>query len=73
MDMTVIDTVSADTLQVGDNIQFWDEDNVSLGVQEIRDVDDSGTRMWIISEQGDESFFDFDEVVPIYGYTNEED
>lgn len=73
MDMTAIDTVTADQLEVGDTIRFIDEDGDSLGLQEIKTITDDGDGFTITSEDGDEMQADYDTPFYIYGYENGND
>lgn len=70
MDMTVIDTVQAHTLEVGDIIEWWDEGE-SLGLKALKTVNDSDVEGWIdlVSEEDDEMSVTFDHYAGIYGYT----
>ena len=75
MDMTIIDTVPASTLEAGDTIQFWDGDE-SLGLSKIKEVYDEPSSdaypdgfLTITGEDDDENYFLPDAMVPIYGYS----
>jgi hypothetical protein len=76
MDLKVIDTVRADTLEQGDIIAFFDGDEF-LGHQEVMRKEDNGTDDWsfvtVTSENGDEMNIDADFFVNIYGYVDSED
>lgn len=67
MDMTVIDTVRADTLTTGDVIKY------DGSLQEIITFDDDGTVVTVFLEDSGETEFHPDLYVDIYGYTTEED
>jgi hypothetical protein len=74
MDQEIIDTVRADTLEVGDTIQFWDGDE-SRGLLQIKDIyEEPSSKAYpdgfytITSEEEDENYFLPDAMVSIYGY-----
>ena len=75
--MEIIDTVSADTLEVGDTIRFIisGEDR---GLQEIKSIEDTFDTdgfdiLLVTSTEDDEMFFDPFTPVNIYGYTDSDD
>jgi hypothetical protein len=68
MDMTVIDTVRADTLQIGDVV----EDSYGA-LSEIINIEDTVSYVLVYTETDDEVGFSADDMVNIYGYMNSED
>lgn len=72
MDMEIIDNIWIGTLDQGDYIEFFDEDG-SLGIREVKEVEDHGDNMLIISTEGDEMLMPSEEWFDIYGYTSTEE
>lgn len=66
--MIAIDEVTADTLEVGDTILFYDEDGQCLGLLQIKRIEDDGEGFTIVSEDDDEMPTDYDSIFYIYGY-----
>ena len=66
--MIAIDEVTADTLEVGDTILFYDEDGQSLGLLQIKRIEDDGYGITLTSEYDDEMLTDYETIYYIYGY-----
>jgi len=74
MDMTIIDTVPAATVEVGDSLRFIVEGE-DLGIQEVRHTEDQVQYgldvVLLISENDEEMTLEFDTLVDLYGYTDD--
>lgn len=68
MDMIAIDEVTADTLEVGDTILFYDEDGQCLGLLQVKRIEDDGEGITLTSEYDDEMMTEYDSIFYIYGY-----
>jgi len=68
MDLIVIDEVSADSLEAGDTILFYDEDGTCLGHGTIKRIEDDGEGYTLVSEDDDEMLTDYDSIFYLYGY-----
>ena len=72
--MDIIDTVSAVTLEKGDTIRWWDQETQEvIGLGEIHDIQENDDFIVVVSEDGDEMWFEPFEPVDIYGYEDSED
>ena len=68
--MEIIDTVQAHTLEVGDTIEYLDDDG-HVSLQEIKSIEDLGDTIRLQLEDYDDVDLYADGDRNIYGYTEE--
>lgn len=77
MNMTQIDTVTASTIECGDNIERWTEDDSEEGryvIETVTSVEDAGDFIEVYTEESPEGFaIEPFLQVRIYGYEDSED